>query len=1068
MNKLGLIYLSASALLGFSYAEATTVQVGEINGFTQNAVMNLSESQYEVIFPAERLSGFNGACMIDELAFPYVHSETGGAVSGEYTAPVKIYLENTTDAEVGMSSFYDVSKMTLVYDGTTSWYGGSEEEPNWNSYTLETPFQYTGRNLRLVYVKDADIYSNVEFGYQMGWNIPYLMQIGYGGTYTPNPIKRLSNVVPVTRFDISSIGDTPTLTSDKYNWAIGDATIGETYTQEITVTGRNLTGNVTVTTEKGLVQVTPNALRKSAVESGATITLTLTPADDQATEDNVTISSPNCDDIVLKVTWTPKWKKPDATISVNPTSVEFGDTPINQTTTKSFEITTTGTLYNGIAISAPTTNIVKVTPLSFTNEELAGGKVTVSVEINPEGMDISSDKIILSSRGMDDIEVPIKWNPVLGYDAVVTQLGESNDYSQKVPLFSTWEASESEMIYRAKDLKLKKGAKIRRITYPITFNSNAVEETITLSLANTTDKVVGNEFTENMTQVAYVTKTIPAGGNIDQATPFYYLNIDLPEAFVYDGSNLRVRIKGVSSEVSQRWYFSNDSRRKGEMPIIVRAAENEAELANCSIEAKTMQRTNASFPVTIFTSVDESTHSESQFTLDSYSWVNGESALNHTYTQEVTVNAENLKGDITISTPSNSAVTVEPTVITKADAEAGTAKFTISLNATDLTSNYATFKITSEGADVVEYPIFWTPNENVEEPGTQAGEITGWEAYTPFDLTSQQGHCEFVYRAADLNLDGSNKYIKEIAYPYYHFALHGDADPFTSKITVYVENTSATDVPTDDEDFTDVSTMTKVFDSNITFDGGSKSEPTWANIPFDEKFLYTGGNLRIVCLHDCTEIENISDQASFNKFYFAQDTAKAAQQYCLYTYDNEIRYNTGRHYPVVSFILEDAPTVRLDVANWEVGNVEVGKTYTKTINVSASGLLGDIIISDPNSSEITLDEQLISMESIQTSGSASITLTLTPTENSTGKDSIEIFTEGGETIEFPITWTLPGSVGSMIFDHPQDVTVFDVLGRHVLDTRIEGNIQTNLEKVLNQGIYIVKAGNNVYKLKINK
>lgn len=1063
MKKLGFFCLLAASALGFSQTVAAeTVQVGEINSFNNTtAIADLVNSRYEIIYPAERLQGLNGACMIDEIAFPYVQYEQGGAVAGPYTCNMKVYFENTTDAEVGRE-FHDTSSMTLVYGGDKTYYGGSEANPNWDVYAFDTPFEYTGRNIRMVVVKEASIYSVVEWGLQWNWKVPYLMQKSWGGDYDWEALKRNNNVFPVTRFETSPIVASPTLTASLYNWQLGNATIGETYTQTVTINGQRLTGDVTVASANHLVAVDKTTITKAEAEAGATLTMSLTPLGEVSTADQVVISSPGCDDIVLNVTWTPKWKKPDATITVNPTALNAGDAPLLNPVVKTIEINTTGTLYNGITVSEPTTPYVTVSPLKISNGELEanGGKATLTVTITPDNTDVSADKIVLTSRGMDDIEVPIRWNPVLGYEPNVHTIGECNDYSQKLPLFSTWEASESETVYRAKDLGMKKGEKIRRIAYPMTFNSTAIDEEITVSLQNTTDKEVGDAFTEGMTQVVKTVKRIPAGGNIEQATPFYYLTLDLPEAFEYNGANLRIRIKGVSEGVSERWYFSNDTKKKGEMPILIRAAGTEAELPSCSVADKNMQRTRASFPVIQITTVDESSDTETVITLSENSWVNQTVGLNHEYTKEISVSAQNLKGDITVGTPTSSAVTVNPTVIAKSDVDNGTAKFTVTLNATELNTKEASFTLTSEGADAITFPVFWTPSDIEVLPTAQAGEILDWSAYAPFDLTSTQSHSEFIYRAADLNLDGSNKYLKEIAYPYYHYAMHGDADPLTANVAVYVQNTDADDVPNDDEGFTDFSQLTKVFEGEVTFDGGSMQDPEWISFPFSETFLYTGGNLRVVCTHDSGE-----SQASFNRFFFGQDTEKAKNQYCLYTYDNEIRYNTERHYPVARLSLDDAPTVKLDVASWEAGVVEAGKTYTKTVTVNASGLVGDIIISDPQTSEVTVEPQFISKDA---AASATFTLTLTPSESSANGDYVEIFTEGGETITFPINWSLQGSVGSLVFDQPRQVSVYDVLGRQVVNTEVEGNLQSALEKVLNQGIYVVKAGNEVYKVKINK
>ena len=144
-----MIYLFASAMLGLGQqAVAETVQVGECSTFGQYVVSSLTKSKFEIVYPAERLAGLNGACKIEELAFPYVHSESGGSVSGEYPSKMKIYLENTTDAEVS-SDFHDVSNMTLVFDGTVKFWGGSYDNPNWQEFVFTTPFEYTGRNLRM-------------------------------------------------------------------------------------------------------------------------------------------------------------------------------------------------------------------------------------------------------------------------------------------------------------------------------------------------------------------------------------------------------------------------------------------------------------------------------------------------------------------------------------------------------------------------------------------------------------------------------------------------------------------------------------------------------------------------------------------------------------------------------------------------------------------------------------------------------------------------------------------------------------------------------------------------------
>lgn len=1250
MRKEASLYLFLLLMLAFGIqAKADTKQVGEIGGWSQRVVMGLSSSHFETVYPSDLLGSLGGPCEISELSFPYYQSEYGGSHTGAHTGNVKIYLQNTTDAAAG-SGFADLGAMTLVYDGTATWDGGTKDAPNWNSYKLATPFKYAGRNLRVYIDKSADLYSAVYFGVQMGLGIPCLFQDAWTSDWSNtdyvNTMSRSTNVMPVTKFTYTPATSGTTLVSSVYNWNIGSATIGQTYTQAVTVTGQRLTGPVTITpSEKGLVTPSETEINQYTALYGHDITLSVTPRDDQETSDYVTISADGVDPIKLNVAWTPKWPRPgqavqvgddnsalsdfripaklnslysksefiykadelglggssqiskiafayardrwsyskpeipanvkiylqnttdgevgseitdvaemtkvyegnltyvgtgtpadpiwlefefdkpfqytggtlrvvyentneiektcsyyfrddygkhrkallsygtsatkleaknyegqafpvmrvysESSVKADPEKVEAGDVALYTTFEKEVALNVVGELNNGITISAPTTDVVKVSKTEFSNEEIAaaGGQVKFTVTISPEDTKTSNDQVVIKSRGLDDIVLPITWNPVLGYKASVRTVGEVNDISQKVPLFNTWECSESEMVYKASDVKLKKGTKIRRIELPMSFNANAVKEDLTVSLANTTEDAVGETFTDGMTEVAHVTKVIPAGGQVEAATPFYYLTFDFKTPFVYDGSNLRLRVKGVSDEVSQEWHFAIDSKRRGELPVIVRYAGKESELA-----AGKVYTTKAAFPVLRITSEDESTSAEATFDTDDYSWVNGNAEIGREYTKVVKVTAKNLKGDITISTPANKAVSVSKTTIAKNDAEAETAEFTITLKATELGEAHTSFTLASEGADAIEFPVYWKGVEP-DMPSVQAGETSNWYPYVPFDFGSTASHSEFIYRAADLGLDGMNKYISRMAYPYYQYALHGDAQPVTAKVTVYVENTTDSDVPTDDDGFTDVSRMTKVFEGECTFKDGSQKVPVYATFNFSDKFLYTGHNLRVVCLQECDE-ESTSD---FNKIYFAQDADKANDQHALFTVGDitDVRYRTGSYYPVAKFFFEDAPTVRLSESKVEFLGAETGNTYTRKVAVKAANLTGDIFVSDPASSDITVSPSFISKADAE-SGNAVVTITFTPSEASVGEDAIEFITDGGETVTLPISWDVATGIESVDFSSPRSVEVFDLAGRHVTSATVSGNPAEALRGTVGEGVYIVKTAGKVYKMNIKK
>ena len=218
-------------------------------------------------------------------------------------------------------------------------------------------------------------------------------------------------------------------------------------------------------------------------------------------------------------------------------------------------------------------------------------------------------------------------------------------------------------------------------------------------------------------------------------------------------------------------------------------------------------------------------------------------------------------------------------------------------------------------------------------------------------------------------------------------------------------------------------------------------------------------------MHEC-DVENTSD---FNKIFFAQDADKANNQYSLLTVGDigDVRYRTGSYYPVAKFFVEDAPTVRLSENKVEFTKTEVGNTYTKNIALTAANLIGDIIVSDPTSSDITVAPTVISKEMAE-SGNAVITVTFKPTTSSVGTDAVELFTEGGETITLPISWDVVSGIEDINSTTPYNVEVIDLSGRHIMTTTVLGDLYEALRGKIGEGVYLVKTGNKVYKLNIKK
>ena len=931
------------------------VQVGENNSQNQYvpATLTYEYSKSEFVYTAAEL-GLNGAKSISKIGFPYVRAKW--ASEGQTDADVTIYLQNTASDEVIGDAYSPTEGMTKAFSGKVSFSGGNDaNNPTWAEFTFDTPFEYTGGGLRVVFEKMADKYLLDRYFRCDETKSKYFLASWGASSSNLEFDARKMEAFPVMRITCPSV-----LSLDSEKWEAGDVAINSTYTKVVTVTAGKLNG--------------------------------------------------------------------------------------------------------GISISNPTTDYVKVEPMQISSEELEanGGTATFTITLNPREENTNSDMIVVSTRGLDDIEYPITWTPVLGYDPVETMVGEVNEVSAKTPLFNTWEVSESETVYLAEDLGLKSGSKIKRIAYPFTFNSSALKETVTISLANTTDEEVGRDFSSEVTEVATVVQTIPAGGLVEDATPFYWLVVDLPEVFEYNGANLRVRVKGVSDPVSTMWYFGNDSKKKN--AVLVRFAESEAALGNCTFENKQMAFTKAYFPVVKITTIDESSHRESVFDLDSYSWVNGTAEQTKTYTKEITVSASNLKGDITISAPSTSAVKISATAISKADAEAGTAKVTVSITPEDLTTKEDKIVFASEGADAIEYPIFWTPVEKDLFDAKQVGEMTQWYAYLPLSLAYHNSKSEFVYTSEELGFNGENKRIKRIAYPYYQTTVFGDADAVTTTVKVYMQNTESDKVS---ESFTDFNDMTKVFEGEVTLQYGTAERPEWLVLDLPEQFLYTGKSLKIACAHS-----GDSRTGTLTSIMFANDAELAANTAGLYSfndngYDPDDRYTAGLFYPVTKFYYADAATLKLDSYEWNNGMSEIGKTYTKEVQLTADALIGDIFVSDPMTSAVDVEPKFISKEEIEANGGvAKLTFTLKPEDTLTKEDKVEIFSEGAGTIEFRVAWDVTGGgIESIVFAVPTEIAVYDLSGRYVKSEIIEGSLMEGLRS-LDRGVYVVKADGKAFKVGI--
>ena len=134
-----------------------------------------------------------------------------------------------------------------------------------------------------------------------------------------------------------------------------------------------------------------------------------------------------------------------------------------------------------------------------------------------------------------------------------------------------------------------------------------------------------------------------------------------------------------------------------------------------------------------------------------------------------------------------------------------------------------------------------TVAEEVPVGEQQVGIATGTSYSVPITLNYKNSDNETVYLASDINLPAGT------AINGFHYLGYRSADPIDKHITVYMQNTE--DVAPDSANPTDVSTMTKVFDADVTFVKGGSESDLIKLLNADamlNNFTYEGNNLRVV------------------------------------------------------------------------------------------------------------------------------------------------------------------------------------------------------------------------------
>ena len=195
--------------------------------------------------------------------------------------------------------------------------------------------------------------------------------------------------------------NTPVLTVNPTSLTYTGCSTGETYTKTFTVSGTDLRGNVTISSNSGTFAVSPTTITQAQAQAGATVTVTYKPTSSGTQTGTITVSSSGAADKTVSVsgtaTTTPK-------LTVNPTSLSF-NTQAGTAVTKTFTLTGTNLTasYVQLAVNGTGFSIDKTT----VTKTAASQGVTITVTYNPTEAGNHTGTVTCTSTGAENAVVTL-------------------------------------------------------------------------------------------------------------------------------------------------------------------------------------------------------------------------------------------------------------------------------------------------------------------------------------------------------------------------------------------------------------------------------------------------------------------------------------------------------------------------------------------------------------------------------------------------------------------------------------------------------------------------------------
>lgn len=474
-------------------------------------------SQTELLYKPEDIDLPAGS-KITKIAFK-------GYISyGVLDANVTAYMESTDLKKFETNTIdADSTAMTKIFDGVVHFEeSGSQTAPvNQLELTFSEPIVYDGKGIHLLLVHNAKSYKNVY--YEVDGSITDQSKHSFKEW---GSAKNAFTKLPVAYFSIAI--EPHALSGKVTDKATGAAIEGA----EVTLSNNGVEYSAT-TDAQGEYNMTVYKFDRKYAVGAKKLGYYLEPMDEAS------VSEPAN---VLNIAMTPA-KHLLIANAVAPTEAMVN-----------YEYQTSVDVYNYTTVDKKAADYAvalkadgEVVDNAQTVDIPAGEKATLLLAYTPH--EAGTAKLV-AEMTTDDETFPADETSVTVAEEVantVKQVGDALNDGKDAPVNSYWKHSETQTIYPASMLKLKKGMKITRITYkgwtPGNIDMKAkiwIENTADL---NTTEMAMGD--TTQMKLIYDGEITYPEGTQVGTPTdPTDILVIDIPEGFIYTGENIRIAGRG--------------------------------------------------------------------------------------------------------------------------------------------------------------------------------------------------------------------------------------------------------------------------------------------------------------------------------------------------------------------------------------------------------------------------------------------------------------------------------------------------------------------------------------------